>query len=216
MNPLTEHLEFFRQFRSRFETTGAVAPSSRFLAGAMVKPLACRAEPTRVLEVGPGTGAVTAQVVRHLKPGDAFDLVEINDEFAALLRDRFAGDPRFRSAADRAEVHCVPLQEFRPSAPYDVIISGLPFNNFPAPLVEELLDHCLELLAPGGEMAFFEYMFVRPARRCLSARATRERLGEIERILQQRFAEYRVGTDWVFANVPPAWVQHLRRPAETN
>lgn len=213
MNPLTEHLEFFRQFRSRFETTGAVAPSSRFLARAMVQPLARRTQPTRVLEVGPGTGAVTAQIVRHLKPADAFDLVEINDEFATLLRERFAGDPRFQSAADRAEVHCLPLQEYRPSAPYDVIISGLPFNNFPAPLVEELLDHCLGLLAPGGEMAFFEYMFVRPARRRLSDRKTRERLGEIERILQQRFADCRVGTDWVFLNVPPAWVQHLKKPA---
>lgn len=213
MNPLTEHLEFFRQFRSRFETTGAVAPSSRFLARAMVRPLACRTQPTRVLEVGPGTGAVTAQIVQHLKPGDTFDLVEINDEFAALLRERFNGDRHFQSAADRSQVHCLPLQEFRPSAPYDVIISGLPFNNFPAPLVEELLDHCLGLLAPGGEMAFFEYMFVRPARRRLSGRATRERLGEIERILQQRFATCRCGIDWVFLNVPPAWVQHLKKPA---
>lgn len=212
MNPLKEHLEFFRQFRSRFETTGAVAPSSRYLARAMAEPLARRTEPTRVLEVGPGTGAVTGEIVKNLGPDDRFDLVEINEEFAGMLRQRFAGDGRFQPAADRTEVHCLPLQEFQPEAPYDVIISGLPFNNFPAPLVEELIDHCLGLLAPGGELAFFEYMFVRPARRLVSSRPTRQRLGEIERILQQRFADCRVCTDWVFANVPPAWVQHLRKP----
>lgn len=214
MNPLREHLEFFRQFRSRFETTGAVAPSSPFLARAMVMPLTRRQGPTRVLEVGPGTGAVTRRIVRSLKPEDSLDLVEINDEFAELLRKRFADDPSFRAAADRAEVHCVPLQEFNPQQPYDVVISGLPFNNFPAALVAELVDHCLGLLAPGGEMAFFEYMFVRPARRLVSPRDTRARLAEIERILQQRFTDHRVKTDWVFVNAPPAWVQHLQKRAE--
>lgn len=212
MNPLREHLEFFRQFRSRFETTGAVAPSSRFLARAMVQPLARRKQPSRVLEVGPGTGAVTSQIVKHLKLDDHFDLVEINPEFAEMLRRRFSSDPRYQPVANQANVHSLPLQDFRPEEPYDVIISGLPFNNFPAELVEELIDHCLGMLAPGGEMAFFEYMFVRSTRRVVSSRDTRRRLGEIERILQQRFADCRVKTDWVYANAPPAWVQHLKRP----
>jgi len=36
-------------------------------------------------------------------------------------------------------------------------------------------------------------------------------LGQIEQVLQSRFAEHRIKTDWVFINVPPAWVQHLRK-----
>lgn len=211
MNPLTEHREFFRQFRQRFETTGAIAPSSRFLARALASPLSGREGPLRVLEVGPGTGAVTSEIVRQLRPDSQFDLVEINEEFADLLRRRFQNDRRFQSACDCAAVHCCPLQEFRPAEPYDVIVSGLPFNNFPAALVEELIDHCLSLLAPGGEMAFFEYMFVRPVRRVVSPRDVRERLGQIEEILQARFDQHRVKTDWVFLNLPPAWVQHLRK-----
>lgn len=210
MNPFQEHLEFFRQFRRRFETTGAIAPSSRFLARAMCRPLARREGPTRVLEVGPGTGAVTREIVRRIKPGDCFDLVEINEEFAELLRDRFAHDTTFQLAAAQATVHQLPLQEFRPEQPYDIIISGLPFNNFPTALVEELLDHCLSLLGPGGELAFFEYMFVRTVRRRVSDRETRQRLGEIESVLSSRFSRCRIRRDWVFANVPPAWVQHLR------
>ena len=211
MNPFKEHFQFFRQFRTQFETTGAVAPSSRFLAKAMVRPLTERTEPTRVLEVGPGTGAVTKHIVRHLKPKDHFDLVEINDQFAELLRRRFTDDPTFQPAANRSAVHHVPLQEFRPRDPFDVIISGLPFNNFPAALVEELIDHCLSLLAPGGELAFFEYMFVRPARCRVSPRQTRERLSAIEQIMQDRFAAHRIRRDWVFVNMPPAWVQHLEK-----
>lgn len=216
MNPLTEHLQFFRQFRQQFETTGAVAPSSRFLARAMTRSLADREGPMRVLEVGPGTGAVTREIVRRLPAGAELDLVEINEEFAKLLQKQFEEHPEYIRVADGARVHCLPLQEFKPEQPFDLIISGLPFNNFPPSLVEELIDHCLALLAPGGEMAFFEYMFVRPLRCRLSAAKTRERLSQIESILQARFERHRVRTDWVFVNIPPAWVQHLRVDEQIN
>lgn len=209
-----DHVEFFRQYVRRFETTGAVAPSSRFLARAMTRPLRdCRDRAVRVLEVGPGTGAVTREIVRHIKPGDTLDLVEINEDFAQLMRQRFETEPGYRAVADRAMVHVCPLQEFEPEGRYDVIISGLPFNNFPSALVEELIDVCLELLNPGGTLSFFEYMYIRPLRRMVSGRHEKTRLGEIERILQARFQQHRFDTDWVFVNVPPAWVQHLRSKA---
>ncbi|MFP6764474.1 MAG: hypothetical protein VB858_12680, partial [Planctomycetaceae bacterium] len=76
--PLREYATFFRQFRQRFETTGAIAPSSRYLARAMVGPLSQRghAEPVRILEIGPGTGAVTRTLITHMRDGDHLDLVE--------------------------------------------------------------------------------------------------------------------------------------------
>jgi phosphatidylethanolamine/phosphatidyl-N-methylethanolamine N-methyltransferase len=207
---LRDHFEFFRQFRQRFETTGAVMPSSRFLARALTKPLRELAAPRRILEVGPGTGAVTREIVRQIRAGDTFDLVEINPEFANLLRERFENDADYHRARDVAEIHVCPLQEFTPDEPYDVIVSGLPFNNFPSSLVAELLDHSLGLLKPGGTLSFFEYMFVRPVRRRIAKPAEKTRLTEIERILAERFGRHRFQTDWVFVNVPPALAQHLR------
>ena len=59
-------------------------------------------------------------------------------------------------------------------------------------------------------MSFFEYMYVRPIRRLVARSHEKTRLAEIERILQERFSRNRFHTDWVFVNVPPAWVQHLR------
>lgn len=209
---LRDNWEFFRQFRERFHTTGAVLPSSRYLAKAMIGPLSACPCPRRVLEVGPGTGAVTGHIVQALRPGDRFDLVEINERFADLLSDRFAADPRYQSAQTQSQVHRCPLQEFAAEAPYDVIISGLPFNNFSAELVGALLDRCLELLAPGGTFSFFEYMYIRPAKLMVLRGNERRRLQEIEALMQDRFQRHRFRTSWVFVNVPPAWVQHLRKP----
>ncbi|MFV0442559.1 MAG: class I SAM-dependent methyltransferase [Planctomycetaceae bacterium] len=208
---LRENWEFVRQFRQRFHTTGAVLPSSRYLARAMTRPLSERSSPKRVLEVGPGTGAVTKYIVEQIGPEDRFDLVEINDRFAELLRHRFQHDPRYQPVAERAEIHVCPLQDFRSDAPYDTIISGLPFNNFSAHLVGELVDACFDLLAPGGTFSFFEYMYIRPLKCAVLRGPEQQRLQEIEQLLRDRFRLYRFKRDWVFVNVPPAWVQHLQR-----
>jgi phospholipid N-methyltransferase len=209
---LKDQLYFFRQFRERFETTGAILPSSRFLARSMTRPLAACDGPRRVLEVGPGTGAVTNRIVRELRADDHFDLVEINEKFAALLTDRFETDGQYKRCAGQSRIHVCPLQEFQATEKYDAVISGLPFNNFPADLVETLIDRCLELVKPGGTFSFFEYMFIRPARIVVTRGPDRDRLSAIERILQSRFSAKRFRRDWVFVNVPPAWVQHLRVP----
>ena len=210
MFELRDHVEFFRQFRRRFETTGAITPSSRFLAGAMTGPLKRRSRPARILEVGPGTGAVTQRIVRLLRPDDRLDLVELNETFAGMLRERFARDPHYVRVADCAQVHVLPLQEFETDAPYDYVISGLPLNNFPADLVRQIFECYFRLLAPGGVLSYFEYMYVRPVRKLVSRGPEKERLAALDDIIRPVLAQHRIRQSWVFVNVPPAWVQHLR------
>jgi hypothetical protein len=45
----------------------------------------------------------------------------------------------------------------------------------------------------------------------VSNRAGRERLGSLEAVLHEYLGRHRFRRDWVFVNIPPAWVQHLRR-----
>ena len=87
---------FFRECRRQFRSTGAVLPSTRFLARALVSELRKPRAPGRILEVGPGTGSVTKEILRHLKPADRFDLVEINARFINLLHERFDREWQFR------------------------------------------------------------------------------------------------------------------------
>lgn len=211
---IREYTTFFRQFREQFETTGAIAPSSRFLARSMTRQLRRRpadATPMRVLEIGPGTGAVTKTIVRHLREGDRFDLVELNAVFAQHLRTQFEQDATWKRVAALSEVHSCPLQEFQSDAPYDVVISGLPLNNFPSDLVDDIFEHYFRHLAPSGVLSYFEYQFVRSIRTRFGARSERERLKSIDSTMARYCQQHRVRRDWIFVNLPPAWVQHLRK-----
>src|SRR5919201_7094980 len=73
--------DFFRESRRHFRNTGSLLPSSRFLAKALVTELRRPHGPARILEVGHGTGSVTAQILRHLRTDDRLDAIEINGHF---------------------------------------------------------------------------------------------------------------------------------------
>ena len=208
---IAEYSTFFREFRETFDTTGALAPSGRFLARALVRPLRERTDgPVRILEVGPGTGAVTQELVRHLRPDDRFHVVELNDRFVAVLKRRFDAEPRFRQVAEQTSIFHAPVQELPVDEPYDFIVCGLPFNNFPAELVETIFTRLIEILKPGGSMTFFEYLWVRPFKRLIARREQRRRVVEVGGILRRYLDRYEHAHDNVYLNVLPAVAHYLR------
>src|SRR6516162_10780140 len=126
----TECRAFYRQFRDQYGTTGSVMPSSRALARALTRPMRACPSPRRVLEVGPGTGAVTREIVRTLRPGDRLDIVEINASFVEVIRRRFEEELDFRRKTLQTRVIHSAIQDVEGRAVYDVMISGIPLNNF--------------------------------------------------------------------------------------
>ncbi len=172
--------------------------------------------PRRILEVGPGTGAVTTALVRGLGALDRLDLVELNDNFVERLRHRFEREPAFHAVADRARVLHQPVETLPTDAPYDLIISGLPLNNFSVPAVEEILTAFRHLLRPGGTLSFFEYIAIRRARTMVSGPEERARLTGIGQALNRLFENQRIACDWVWPNLPPAWVHHVRMSPASN
>ena len=213
-NPLQEHRLFWREFRENFHTTGAVLPSSRWLSSALTRYVRRSAGGIRILEAGPGTGVVTKQIVRRMGFDARLDLVELNESFVSLLRQRFCQDPRFRLVADRSRVIHQSVTLFKTEEPYDTIISGLPLNNFDVDQVAQILAAYRRLLKPGGTLSFFEYIGVRPVRRLVGKPSDRHRLRGITRLLHKTFEDRTVRREWIWPNVPPAWVHHVRlRPA---
>jgi phospholipid N-methyltransferase len=229
---LADYRVFWRQFRQAYHTTGAVLPSGRRLCAALshfvrtTEPAGEAASaagtnsaasnshsPRRILEVGPGTGAVTAQIVRDMRPDDRLTLVERNEQFVHYLRDRLNSSDTFQKARDRISLVHSGVEDLPDAEPYDLIISGLPLNNFSVALVDRLLAKMQMLLSPGGTLSFFEYVAVRRAKSLVTSRADRQRLRGIERILGELLNNFEIRRDLVLANLPPAWVHHVRLTA---
>jgi phosphatidylethanolamine/phosphatidyl-N-methylethanolamine N-methyltransferase len=163
----------------------------------------------RILEVGPGTGAVTVQIIDDMRPQDRLVLVERNEQFVAHLRERLSEIHGAQSARDRISLVHAPIEDLPDDEPFDVIVSGLPLNNFAVHSVQQILSKLSRLLAPGGTLSFFEYVAVRRAKSLVCSTADRERLRGIARVLKE-FLRAEVKRDLVLANVPPAWVHHVR------
>jgi phosphatidylethanolamine/phosphatidyl-N-methylethanolamine N-methyltransferase len=206
---------FWREFRRSFGTTGAVLPSGSALATALSRYVrdgegGSGGPRRRILEVGPGTGAVTRYIVAGMRPDDRLDLVERNADFVACLRKRISTGADYQPAAGRIALHHAGVEELSEMEPYDVIVSGLPLNNFSIGLVEQIMAKLRRLLAPAGTLSFFEYVAIRRVKAAMSARAERDRLRGIGQLLDTVLTAHEVGRDCVLANVPPAWVHHVR------
>jgi phospholipid N-methyltransferase len=145
-----------------------------------------------------------------MRDGDRLDLVERNPEFVARLQDRLAHDEAFRPWAERIVLRHAGVEEVPEDCRYEVIISGLPLNNFSVAFVEQVLGKLGRLLASGGTLSFFEYIAVRRAKAAFSRQTERERLRGIGRLLQRFLDAREIRRDRVLANVPPAWVHHIR------
>lgn len=236
---LAETRIFWREFRQTFISTGAVLPSGSALAKALARHVAVahyQREPhdkrkndspvpdrsrvsqsssvrkRRILEIGPGTGPVTTHILRHMGPHDTLDLVELNERFVSALQDRLQRDSHWQTVAERIQIHCLPIEELPETEPYEIIISGLPLNNFSCEMVEAILDRIHQLAAPDAMLSFFEYVAIRKAKSLFCQSPERRRLSGIEQILTQQLSAWEVDRECIFANIPPAWVHHLRLP----
>jgi phospholipid N-methyltransferase len=210
MSYLTECGSFLRECRRHFRSTGAVLPSSRFLARALVAELRKPRGPSRILEVGPGTGSVTRELLRLLHPGDRFDAVEINGHFIDVLQKRLAHDPYYHICRDQMHLIHAAVEDLPGEGTYDYIVSGLPFNNFPADLVRRIFQAYDRLLKPGGTLTYYEYVFIRQLKTPFANRSERRRLYRVGRVVGEYIREHQIRRERVFMNVPPAIVRHLR------
>jgi phosphatidylethanolamine/phosphatidyl-N-methylethanolamine N-methyltransferase len=212
---------FFRETRRHFSDTGALLPSSRFLARALAselgKPRNIKGAPPtscRILEVGPGTGSVTREILRHMQPGDRLDAVELNSRFVALLKRRFAKEWLFHFHREQVKVIHSAVQDLPGEAVYDFIVSGLPLNNFPVAQVREIFRVYRRLLKPGGTLTYYEYVLIRQLKTPFVNRRERRRLYRVGRVVGEYIRDYQIRRQKVLINVPPAIVRHLHLKPE--
>ncbi len=187
---LPDEARFLKTWLDNPLVTGAVAPSGKALA----KRMAGFIDPARegpIIELGPGTGAVTEAIIRRGVAPDRLILVEFDRDFCKLLEKRFPGARVIRGDA-------YALSETlrnEPSLPASAIVSGLPLFTKPERMRLELLKSAFALMSPGSPFIQFTYAVTSP----MPLKGRDFEAEESERI-------------WL--NFPPACVWVYRRAAE--
>jgi phosphatidylethanolamine/phosphatidyl-N-methylethanolamine N-methyltransferase len=190
-----DHRLFLTHFRKSPRTIGAIAPSSQRLARAMIDGLTFNPG-VRVVELGPGTGAVTGEIARRL-PADGICLaVDIDPVFASRISARWA---RIESLCARAE-DLARLAAERHMLPVDHIVSGLPFASLPASTTREIVDAIAATLRSGGTFTTFQYVHAYAFPSAVDVRR-----------LVTRLTGTRPISKLVVGNVPPALVYRWRK-----
>jgi phospholipid N-methyltransferase len=204
-------LAFLKQSFKNFRTTGALAPSGIFLARALAKSLPAKLPVDyKVLEVGPGTGSVTDEIIRRMNGTGTLELWEISPEFCDVLRKRLTKDERWTRMASRVSVHQGDVRTLKIQGHYDAIVSGLPFNNFEPHEVQGFLEHFRALLKPQGLLAWFEYVAIRKLQSPFVSKERRQRLAGVRDVTRSFARAHQFKQAIVPINFPPARVRYLK------
>jgi len=154
---LDDEVQFIRSWIEKPLSTGAVMPSSKMLARAMARCVDPQAQGP-IVELGPGTGPVTAALVRHGIDPARLILVEFNPDFCRLLRTRYPAATVVQGDAYRLRR----LLENYVDEPAAAVVSGLPLVTKPLRTRLRLISDAMTLLAPGAPFVQFTYAMLAP------------------------------------------------------
>jgi phosphatidylethanolamine/phosphatidyl-N-methylethanolamine N-methyltransferase len=164
---LDDEVRFLRSWIEKPLHMGAVMPSGRVLARTMAQYVDTNSE-SPVVELGPGTGAITNALIEHGVDQKRLVLVEYNPGFCALLRDRY---PQAKVVQGDAYALRDSLWDVL-SAPASAVVSGLPLVTKPMLTRLKLIRDAFLALAPGAPFVQFTYSVAPPIPKSLPGVST--------------------------------------------
>jgi phosphatidylethanolamine/phosphatidyl-N-methylethanolamine N-methyltransferase len=179
---------FLRAMMANPKRVGAVLPSGAPLARLMASHVPLN-DDGPVLEIGAGTGVVTAALIDAGLPPERLFVLELDARLHRFLRDNFPGATVLRGDAARMHRLVPPHLVGKVS----IIVSSLPLRAMDKPTQRAIVDSAFEVLKPGGSLIQYTYPPLSPLpHRAFGLKA--QRLGRI----------------WL--NVPPAAVWRFTKP----
>lgn len=175
---------FTKGFLRKPRLTGAIAASSKYLAQKMIAPIDFeRAEV--IVELGPGDGPFTREILKYKKPETKLILIEKNEDLIPILHQKY---PETTIIYDDAK-NLGRILEEHGIQKVDYVVSGLPFAAFPKDLTLAIFAQIKQVLKENGLFITFQYT----------------------RFLQKLFTQHftirqRAFTFW---NIPPAFVYKM-------
>ena len=177
---------FLRKFLHQGTRVASIAPSSHNLALALCQHITPK-RPQTIVELGAGTGAVTAVAVQKMHPQSTFVAVELDRDFARILRQRFPRLTVLEANVSNLSSLLVALG----IGSVDVVLSGLPTPSLPRSVSTPLFTCLNQQLGVGylSQLTLLPWVYAGFYRRL--------------------FAEVAFSPVW--RNLPPGGVYHCRR-----
>jgi phosphatidylethanolamine/phosphatidyl-N-methylethanolamine N-methyltransferase len=164
---LDDEVRFLRSWIEKPLHMGAVMPSGRVLARTMAQYVDIDSDGP-VIELGPGTGAITNALIAHGVDQRRLVLVEYNPGFCALLRDRYP-----QATVVQGDAYALRDSLWNVlSAPASAVVSGLPLVTKPMLTRLKLIRDAFVALAPGSPFVQFTYSVAPPIPRSLPGVST--------------------------------------------
>src|SRR5665647_1305000 len=164
---LDDEVRFLRSWIEKPLHMGAVMPSGRVLARTMAQYVDIDSSGP-VVELGPGTGAITSALIERGVDQKRLVLVEYNPGFCALLRDRY---PHAKVVQGDAYALRDSLWNVL-NAPASAVVSGLPLVTKPMLTRLKLIRDAFVALAPGAPFVQFTYSVAPPIPKSLPGVST--------------------------------------------
>lgn len=155
-NKMIKHedkITFLKTVVSHPRTTGAIFPSSKYLANEMASHV-LKQPGGIVVELGAGTGVVTDALLQSGIKSKDIIVIEYSHKLVKLLRHRF---PKIVTIEGTAEhLSTLLLDEKRK---INTIISSIPLRSLPINVSQTILDEIQRVLPSGGRYIQFTYSF---------------------------------------------------------
>ncbi|MGN6371306.1 MAG: class I SAM-dependent methyltransferase [Phycisphaerae bacterium] len=186
---IKHNILFLSKFFRHGITIASVWPSSKALSKATIKQIDWQHAKV-IVELGAGTGPITDQIIKRIKPHTTFIAIERDKDFAKILQDRFSGHKNVHIVqADVRDLDTV--LKSRGIKRVDAFISGLPTPSLPLPIRRRMLATVRRYLVDGGVFS---------------------NITEIPFIYWNYYKKIfkHVSFDFVARNMPPGGVYHCR------
>lgn len=188
-NCMRQGLAFALGYLRNPRRVGAIAPASKALAQAILHEV-LRAEPTVLIEVGAGTGAITRALLPALSRVERFMVIERDPGFAQLLRKNFPDLEVLHHCATRLDA-----LDIEARCPVTVV-SSLPLLSMQREEAHGCIDAMVALIENRPGSRLIQYTYASPHLR--------------------PFKDIPIGWRWrraasIWANLPPATVWTLEQ-----
>ena len=213
---MKDALIHFKEFISSFETTGSICATSQWAATAMTEPLREQTGTKDILEIGPGLGSVTVQILRDMQPGDKLTIVEINETFLEKLKTKLADNADYQRHKENVNFVRAAVQELSDDNHYDIIVCSLPFLNFDIETIEGIFDKLRDVSKPHTVMTYYQYMGLRNLGRMVAPKNKKRDREIAESYFREIHSKQQIAKHRCWLNVLPINIYTLQMSHENS